>query len=381
MTNDSPKVSVITFVYVSHTNGRGPLLRETLASVADQKYPSYEHVVVDDGSEVDLEDLVEEFPFTRLVKKPGTGIVSSTATFNLGHQIARGQYCIYLPSDDVHFEGAIAGMAAALDANPASDMAIGRALYEYSSGTTKTWSPDPDAIASKISEGNYINGCAVMWRRTAAILDDLPPNYTGFCSDYDLFATLSMTTQVVYPAVDVVRYREVPDSTRKSTRSHLNVSPRRGDRLFFQYTKAARIAFVQNRIARRRGGCPAPHLSEPGGRIGLNVDYSVATVMPMIAKRQWSAAADHLLTNSASFAKASKVIEQSIRYSCWELEGQFHLANLVLMQRFSATYSFEPWIDEPPDSWYFEFLPTPAIAAVRNRSGDLDRALTRYLGI
>jgi glycosyltransferase involved in cell wall biosynthesis len=62
--SDHIKISVITFVYASQGNGRLELLEECLQSVESQGHPSYEHIVVDDGSTEDVEALTGRFANT-----------------------------------------------------------------------------------------------------------------------------------------------------------------------------------------------------------------------------------------------------------------------------------------------------------------------------
>ena len=126
-------------------------------------------------------------------------------------------------------------------------MAIGKAIYEYIDGRITTWSPDKDKIENRLHEGNHVNGCAVMWKRSEELYQCLPPNYTGFCCDYDLWATIAKLGKIVYPDSDVVKYRHVSDSTRNKTRSSFIVSPRKEDKGFYQYSKESRIEFVKRR--------------------------------------------------------------------------------------------------------------------------------------
>lgn len=243
-----PKVSVITFVYVNAVNGREPLFKECLESIAMQKYPNYEHIIIDDGSDIDIKPLVDSFPNTKYIKKDGSGILSSTKTFNMGHEIADGKYCIYLPSDDLHFNDTIEGMVLAMEEDSNCQMAIGKAVYEYSDGRITSWSPNKENIENNMYSGNYVNGCAVMWKKSDLLLELLPPYYTGFCSDYDIWCTLTKLGKIIYPDVNVVKYRQADDSTRNKTRSRFITSPRIQDSNFFQYSKEARLGFVKDRL-------------------------------------------------------------------------------------------------------------------------------------
>ena len=96
-----------------------------VASLEAQTFTAWELVVVDDGSPGDvlgaLGTAVED-PRVRLVRQPAnTGL---GAALNRGLDASSGAYVAYLPSDDLLFEGHLASLVAALDADPDAVLAV-----------------------------------------------------------------------------------------------------------------------------------------------------------------------------------------------------------------------------------------------------------------
>ncbi|EAQ65697.1 Glycosyltransferase [Marinomonas sp. MED121] len=376
-----PKVSVITFAYVNNVNGRYELLVECIESIIAQKYENYEHIIIDDGSDVDLSHLKNEYPNIKYYKKLGTGILSSTYTFNMGHELASGKYCIYLPSDDLHEIGAIKGLVSALE-NESEEvvMAIGNAVYEYDDGRVSKWQPDKNKIEESLGEGNHINGCAVMWKKNSQLLDRLPPNFTGFCCDYDLWVTIAKMGKVIYPDIDVVRYRHVEDSTRNKTRSKFIVSPRKEDKVFYQYSKASRIEFVKMRHEfsvdqlqnRRLDPIDKDDISI------LNLDMPVSnTVYKAVQKRQWKLADDLMTKSSEEYREIKKEAQcLDLKYTARKL----NILYIILMRSVKVKDKFYIYDDLNLNSWIIDMLPIPYIAGVLKNNHELNEECFSYLG-
>lgn len=373
------KVSVITFVFVSKDNGRLELLKECIESIRSQGYPSYEHLIVDDGSEVDLTQLVEGYPNTRLIKKAGSGILSSTTTFNLGHLEAKGEYCIYLPSDDLHSKDALRSLADTLDQNPNAYWAIGNAVYEYEEGRISKWFPNKENITTKLGDANYVNGCAVMWRRHDKVYAMLPPNYTGFCSDYDLWCSLQILGDPVIVDADIVRYRLADDSTRHKTRKRLITSPRRPDGYCYQYSKAARIEMVRDRFNYH-------HIinEQKFGDI-VNFDLEVGSYSPalveLIKKRDWVRAHKVLLSESKEYSTMINNIKLSQDKLLLHLKVTLTLAGIVAMHYFKSKAKFDVVCNETNQhDWIYEYLPMPFISRIERDDGTVNEKLMQFLG-
>lgn len=254
------KASIITYVYVTPSNGRLPMLKRALDSVRAQNFPSYEHLIVDDGSTVDLETFIRERrdENIRYIYKPNTGITLSTETFNRGFLEAKGDYLIILSSDDAQCPGSLQQLSAFLDERPHFVAAVGAARYiDAASSKVRRFFPEwTDAAAELLSRGNFINGCAIMFRKS--LFDRgmaLPPNIVSFCADYDLWVRVSEFGPIGRVDHTVVDYYNHSDATRNKTR---NKGSKRSSALVaserYPFSKAARLRYVVRSAECRRLG-------------------------------------------------------------------------------------------------------------------------------
>lgn len=86
-----PKFSIIIPVYNVEK-----YIKKCLDSVLNQTYKDYEVIVVDDGTEDDSIKLIEDYP-VKIVHQKNQGL---SAARNHGAKIAKGEYIIFLDSDD-----------------------------------------------------------------------------------------------------------------------------------------------------------------------------------------------------------------------------------------------------------------------------------------
>ena len=115
------KISVITVAYNS-----GKTISDTLRSVAEQRYPDVEYIVIDGGSTDDTRAKVQQFGGTvsRFVCEPDRGIYDA---MNKGLRLASGDFVGFLNADDM-FAGpdTLARMARAM---ADSDIVYGDLVY------------------------------------------------------------------------------------------------------------------------------------------------------------------------------------------------------------------------------------------------------------
>jgi glycosyltransferase involved in cell wall biosynthesis len=97
-----------------------------LRSVEEQDFSGGVEVVLADGGSRDATvEIATRYPFVRVLEGGDTGIY---AAFNRGVRAARGEFVGFLNTDDMLLPGALARIAAALDAEPAALFASGDVL-------------------------------------------------------------------------------------------------------------------------------------------------------------------------------------------------------------------------------------------------------------
>ncbi|MFT5280388.1 MAG: glycosyltransferase involved in cell wall biosynthesis [Bacteroidia bacterium] len=89
------------FSIITPTYNRASFLEEMIASVTAQSFQNFEHIIVDDGSTDETEELVngliEEHPKIVYIKQDNKG---RSVARNVGIEHAKGEYVCFLDSDD-----------------------------------------------------------------------------------------------------------------------------------------------------------------------------------------------------------------------------------------------------------------------------------------
>ena len=162
-------------------------LPETLASVYEQTYDSWEVVVVDDGS-TDAEairylDRLER-PRLRLVRQENKGL---PAARNAGISVATGEFVIPLDADDELAPEYLAKMLGALEASPRSAYAhcYARLFDEVDAiWLTRPFNPYWQLL------GNGVVGCVLLRKRAWAEVGGYDPTMTRGNEDWELWLRL-----------------------------------------------------------------------------------------------------------------------------------------------------------------------------------------------
>ena len=95
--NHRPLISIVTPVF-----NRRRTIKRTMKSVAEQSFRDFEFIIVDDGSEEQIDDIVQpfmdnvDFPVL-FIKKENGGVHTAR---NAGVKASRGEYLFFLDSDD-----------------------------------------------------------------------------------------------------------------------------------------------------------------------------------------------------------------------------------------------------------------------------------------
>ena len=116
-------VSIIIPVY-----NRSHLISATFDSVLVQTYTNWECIIVDDGSTDQSLLIIEEFlkkdQRFKFLKRPDNRLKGANACRNYGKQIAKGEYIMFLDSDDLLSNNCLENRINYVKSNPQYDLVI-----------------------------------------------------------------------------------------------------------------------------------------------------------------------------------------------------------------------------------------------------------------
>jgi glycosyltransferase involved in cell wall biosynthesis len=139
MHSHRPQVSIVIPFF-----GRGPehlaLLDETLGTVDQQTFTDFEVIVVDDGSPIDVADVVATHPRTRLHRQANAG---SAVARNAGIASSCGDQLVFLDADDHLLPDALAAGVAHLAAHSEAGFVVGPREEMTYEGEPVSWSVEP----------------------------------------------------------------------------------------------------------------------------------------------------------------------------------------------------------------------------------------------
>jgi glycosyltransferase involved in cell wall biosynthesis len=119
------------------TYNRGHLIVETIQSVINQRYTSWELIIVDDGSNDDTKKQVGEFKDDRIKYFfiEHSGVIG--AVRNAGMKYARGEYIAFLDSDDLWLPNKLEYQLALLEKHSEASFIFGHGEH-FGNGATPT---------------------------------------------------------------------------------------------------------------------------------------------------------------------------------------------------------------------------------------------------
>jgi glycosyltransferase involved in cell wall biosynthesis len=225
-----PLVSAITIFY----NGKR-FIGEAIESVLTQTYPSWELLLVDDGSTDGASEIARDYATRhpdriRYLEHAGHRNRGMSASRNLGLQESRGTLVAFLDSDDVWLPEKLARQVAILDAHPEAQMTFGptRLWYGWTGDPADTArdtlrpihaGPDglsrPPEMLQRFLRGRALTPatCSILCRRDAlSLTGGFEARFTGLYEDQAFFvkAYLKLACYVTGEALDL--YRQHGDS-------------------------------------------------------------------------------------------------------------------------------------------------------------------------
>ena len=154
-----------------------------------QKGATFEHLVFDAGSTDGTLDIIREYPHVDLVVEPDKGMSDA---INKAFRKARGEWVMWLNSDDRLLPGALEAVASFAAKHPEADVIHGAWNFIDADGRFKrTMKAIPFRLSILIGYGCYIASTSLFLRRRTTIGEGLFLN-DGFkcCMDGEYYARL-----------------------------------------------------------------------------------------------------------------------------------------------------------------------------------------------
>jgi glycosyltransferase involved in cell wall biosynthesis len=192
----------------------GEYLRQAIRSVLDQDYPSWELVIVDDGSTDATAQIVAETsdPRIRYTYQDNRG---QTVSLNRGLGLAQGEYITTLDADDWLPANSLSARCQVLEESPELGVVYGDGMYRDGEGNEMLRFSEQmpagisgDVYDTLIVSPFYGTGAAVMLRRS--LLDHYAIRYDeqiAWCQDWDIYIRLAAITGFGFTPQNTINYR------------------------------------------------------------------------------------------------------------------------------------------------------------------------------
>lgn len=198
---DLPSISMVVPCFRA-----GPTLTRTLESLAEQKYPNLQIIVIDGGSEDETVEVIESFGefIDYWISEPDKGQVDA---INKGFAQANGQIYGWLCADDALRPGALRRLAREFLRRPDADVVTSGCLRVFDGGAEVRTLPDEHYFDDLFIK-NTIEQPSTLWR--ASLHNQLGPisNALRYAFDWELwckfkasgavFASLPVVTSIYY---------------------------------------------------------------------------------------------------------------------------------------------------------------------------------------
>jgi glycosyltransferase involved in cell wall biosynthesis len=184
-------------------------LPESLGSVARQRWPITEVLVVDDGS-TDGSGAVARRLGATVLHTPGGRSQGPSAARNLGIRAARSQVIAFLDADDAWTEDHLAGLLPLLEHHP--EAAVAFAAAQEFDGTPRDALLDlppgtPVYLLDRLLHGNpLVQSATVAWREAVLAVGGYDETMR-LSEDYDLWLRLAEVAPFAYRPARTCRYR------------------------------------------------------------------------------------------------------------------------------------------------------------------------------
>lgn len=208
------KISVITVSY-----NQGKFIEDNILSVLNQKYPNFEHIVIDACSTDNTLNILKKYSHLKWISEPDNG---QSEGLNKGFHKATGDLIVWLNSDDVMCAGAFEALNKWFVENPDKSVVTGNQVIINERGKI-----DHIIKASSFNTNTLLNTryCCVMqnatvWRRVIFEKCGYLDETFHYNMDYEFFVRISKHFQSYIIDTNIAMFRVWEDS--KTSTSNIN---------------------------------------------------------------------------------------------------------------------------------------------------------------
>jgi glycosyltransferase involved in cell wall biosynthesis len=202
-----PMISIIIPTY----NG-GKYICQTIESALNQTFTDVEILVIDDGSDESLSELLAQYSGRiQYIYKERSGPAASR---NLGIKLSRGAYLAFLDHDDLWHPDKLKIQAGIMADNPQCALVYSYPVLIDAEGKKipnegPSHFPSGSVVLDFLLKNRITTFSAVLVRKSVfdltGLLDESPEVMT--CDDYDMWLRISDVSEVIFAQGDLVYYR------------------------------------------------------------------------------------------------------------------------------------------------------------------------------
>ncbi|MBI4834400.1 MAG: glycosyltransferase [Planctomycetes bacterium] len=203
-----PKISVVIAAY-----NNGKFLPEVLESIFSQTEKNFEIIVVDDASEDNTQEIMQQYRnrvvYVRLAANGGSAIA-----WNKAIELAKGEYIVLAAADDVWMPDRLELQAKVLDEKPEISLVYGKCITVDEKGNPlkediihKTH-PAGKVFLELFSRDNFMPASTVMFRKALLAKSGMLDSAFRLCQDYDFYMRLARYSEAAFVDKVLVKYRK-----------------------------------------------------------------------------------------------------------------------------------------------------------------------------
>ncbi len=190
---------------------RAVFLPEAIESVLSQTYPVFEIIVVDDGSTDETKEVCASYPTVQYIYQSNQGV---SAARNTGMRVSKGEYLLFLDSDDCLLPKAVEIGVNCINAHPEVGFVFGSYIFQSinpdgSYRTEEIYENQPEVAdyATILAAEHKIQCACIIFRRVAIeSVGGFDPNLATM-EDINLFLRVAREFPIYFHNQIVFKYR------------------------------------------------------------------------------------------------------------------------------------------------------------------------------